>query len=446
MVSEWPGWLKVAADRAQVGMMSSGVGRHSTNLETLASLLEPDNADVGQLDLSPWRFQHAVLRFRVQDFGLKLMPSQTQTRWLWPQTFKNRALRLGRVGPSLGACHDQSPARSTYLTYPRSVYTTPPHRMSYLPIAFAIAAVAYFAVVMVWPLRTQHGRSARRSVALVVLGDIGRSPRMVYHAQSFANAGFKTYILAYKGDHVLRSSLILHVRAPPTHMRTIARANSDSPSLRRLDSPSRANQLATSRVCIPSDAVGVGGWTAQSVIPAVCAMQGRRRRVGLAARPAVAGPGRARLRVCAGEDHLTQQGITVNSLVPRQALTRSRSISPTTPEQNPPAIPTLPLATLAAKLRGSRLVVDWHNTGYSILALRLGHSHPVVRIARWSVARLCVHPPCPTPLTHSPRRRIEHTFGRNAYAHLCVTEAMKSKLMEEVGLRLALATEDMAWL
>lgn len=38
-----------------------------------------------------------------------------------------------------------------------------------------------------------------RSVAIVVLGDIGRSPRMMYHAESFASHDFNTYIIAYKG-------------------------------------------------------------------------------------------------------------------------------------------------------------------------------------------------------------------------------------------------------
>jgi hypothetical protein len=38
-----------------------------------------------------------------------------------------------------------------------------------------------------------------RTVAIVVLGDIGRSPRMMYHAQSFASHDFTTYIIAYRG-------------------------------------------------------------------------------------------------------------------------------------------------------------------------------------------------------------------------------------------------------
>jgi beta-1,4-mannosyltransferase len=43
------------------------------------------------------------------------------------------------------------------------------------------------------------GTPSYRTVAIIVLGDIGRSPRMMYHAESFASHGFNTYIIAYKG-------------------------------------------------------------------------------------------------------------------------------------------------------------------------------------------------------------------------------------------------------
>lgn len=53
--------------------------------------------------------------------------------------------------------------------------------------------------------------------------------------------------------------------------------------------------------------------------------------------------------------------------------------------QNPPSIPTLALVWLFAKIRGSKIIIDWHNTGYSILALRLGDEHILVKFARASV-------------------------------------------------------------
>jgi hypothetical protein len=48
-----------------------------------------------------------------------------------------------------------------------------------------------------------HGRKppARRSIAVLVLGDVGRSPRMMYHAQSLAENHFDTYLIGYSGEY-----------------------------------------------------------------------------------------------------------------------------------------------------------------------------------------------------------------------------------------------------
>jgi beta-1,4-mannosyltransferase len=80
--------------------------------------------------------------------------------------------------------------------------------------------------------------------------------------------------------------------------------------------------------------------------------------------------------------------------------------------QNPPTIPTLQVAWLAARLRGARLVIDWHNLGYTILALRLGRRHIVVRLARW----------------------LEMIGGRLADAHLCVSRGFSRFLAERFKL------------
>ena len=77
--------------------------------------------------------------------------------------------------------------------------------------------------------------------------------------------------------------------------------------------------------------------------------------------------------------------------------------------QNPPALPTLVVARLAAWLRRARLVVDWHNLGYRMLALRLGDGHLAVRAARW----------------------LEASAGRAADAHLCVSAAFSALLARE---------------
>lgn len=50
-----------------------------------------------------------------------------------------------------------------------------------------------------WYVLKPRNYHSFRSVAILVLGDVGRSPRMMYHAQSFAENGFVTDIVGYKG-------------------------------------------------------------------------------------------------------------------------------------------------------------------------------------------------------------------------------------------------------
>ena len=106
--------------------------------------------------------------------------------------------------------------------------------------------------------------------------------------------------------------------------------------------------------------------------------------------------------------------------------------------QNPPAIPTLLVAWIVARLRCARLVIDWHNFGYTLLGaysrvvlmsdnrwrhrdpLTSGHHpgmtygarHPLVRVSRW----------------------YERTLGRRADASLCVTRAMSEHLRSTWGI------------
>lgn len=79
--------------------------------------------------------------------------------------------------------------------------------------------------------------------------------------------------------------------------------------------------------------------------------------------------------------------------------------------QNPPAFPTLAVTWFTLKTRQVRLVVDWHNLGYTMLSLRLGRWHPAVRLARWYERRdarivdanLCV--------SHALATFLQHRFG-----------------------------------
>lgn len=65
-----------------------------------------------------------------------------------------------------------------------------------------------------WFILRPHARPIMRSVAILVLGDIGRSPRMMYHAESFATNGFQTFIVGYSGMpiSVLVADVCSHAR------------------------------------------------------------------------------------------------------------------------------------------------------------------------------------------------------------------------------------------
>lgn len=74
--------------------------------------------------------------------------------------------------------------------------------------------------------------------------------------------------------------------------------------------------------------------------------------------------------------------------------------------QNPPSMPTLLLAQLLSIALNSRLVIDWHNFGYSILEMERPKGSGLVRFAE----------------------RYEKLLGRKADVHLTVTKAMAQEL------------------
>ncbi|KAK0478130.1 mannosyltransferase [Armillaria novae-zelandiae] len=180
-----------------------------------------------------------------------------------------------------------------------------------------------------------------RSVAILVLGDIGRSPRMMYHAESFAENGFETNIIGYSGSTPI-------------------------PSLQRL--PVAFRHLPQLPTCF-------------------------RRLPFIFFAP---------LKI------VHQIASVLLELLVR---------IPKPPEfilvQNPPSIPTLAIVYFVGRIRGCKVIIDWHNLGYSILAIKLGPDHLFVRIAKW----------------------VEATFGRSAYAHLFVTQAMCDFLVKEWDLQ-----------
>ena len=77
--------------------------------------------------------------------------------------------------------------------------------------------------------------------------------------------------------------------------------------------------------------------------------------------------------------------------------------------QNPPAVPTLFVSWLAARLRGSRLVIDWHNLSHTIAAVKLGEHHRAVKAVR----------------------RSERRWAARADGHLAVSQALAGWLSRE---------------
>ncbi|KAJ3305609.1 hypothetical protein HDV03_001254 [Kappamyces sp. JEL0829] len=81
--------------------------------------------------------------------------------------------------------------------------------------------------------------------------------------------------------------------------------------------------------------------------------------------------------------------------------------------QNPPAIPTLALFQLTSFVRRVPLIIDWHNFGFSIMALDKPKSSMVVKLAML----------------------YEIYLGSWASAHLTVTKAMGALLKQEWGVK-----------
>lgn len=213
----------------------------------------------------------------------------------------------------------------------------------WLVIIFAISSLVLL------NLPTQYGgiigkdRSANR-VQILVLSDIGRSPRMQYHALSVARHGVQVDLIGYR-----ESDIHPDILANPNAIKVYA-----------LD-------------------------------PAPAYLQTKDKRLFL-----LYGP----LKV------VFQIWTLWLALGYRTKPARWMLV------QNPPSIPTLVVAYVVCFLRHTRLVIDWHNFGYSILTLRLGSLHPLVQISRL----------------------YEKVFARSANAHFCVTNAMARVLERDYDI------------
>ena len=179
--------------------------------------------------------------------------------------------------------------------------------------------------------------------AVIVLGDLGRSPRMQYHAVSLAAAGADVDLVGLDGAPVVP-------------------AVSANARIRCHRLPDRA-------------------------------FAGRRKR---GVRRYVWG---SALRACLQASRLF--GTLMRMPKPDVILV-----------QNPPAVPTLSIAWLAARLRGSRLVIDWHNLSHTIAAVKVGEHHRVVKALK----------------------RSERRWAKRADGHLAVSRALAGWLLREFNV------------
>lgn len=185
----------------------------------------------------------------------------------------------------------------------------------------------------------------RKHVALVVLGDLGRSPRMQYHALALADAAVDVDLIGYAGTPVYRS-----VRENPKII------------CHHLGSPGISSRHKLPRMMF----IFYSAWRLFNQM-------------------------------------IQLLWILVLGLRKPDILIL----------QNPPAIPTLLVAVVVARLRFAKIVVDWHNFGYAMLALKLGFNHWIVRLACW----------------------YEKLLGSRADGHFCVSSAMQKELESKWGIK-----------
>ncbi|KAF2436208.1 putative beta-1,4-mannosyltransferase [Tothia fuscella] len=218
--------------------------------------------------------------------------------------------------------------------YDSRIDSTPPRRQSEDRLAAALKTEDV-------PTESSKGVV---SVQIVVLGDIGRSPRMQYHALSIAKHGGRVDIIGYQESDILPEIL----ETPLINIIPI------SPAPKVFQTSNNLLFLLVAPL---------------KVLWQICSLY---YVLGYCTKPA------------------------------KWMLV-----------QNPPSIPTLAISRIICCLRATNLVIDWHNFGYSILALKMGESHRLVKFAK----------------------ALEVYWSRSATAHLTVTNAMARVLKNDFDIQ-----------
>ncbi|EAQ87768.1 hypothetical protein CHGG_04387 [Chaetomium globosum CBS 148.51] len=209
---------------------------------------------------------------------------------------------------------------------------------SFLFCVWCLSALTLYLMYSVTKYEEPKAGSPKKpvSVHVLVLGDIGRSPRMTYHALSIAKHGGKVNLIGY-----------LETSPHPDVV------NNPNITLMALPAPPRRPPSVPFILFAP--------W-----------------------------------KVLYQAYHLFH--LLARALPPAEWIL----------VQNPPTIPTLAIASVICGLRNSKLIIDWHNYGWTILAGTRGANHPLVALSKL----------------------YECYFGRMGHLHLTVTNAMAWQLRQ----------------
>lgn len=241
---------------------------------------------------------------------------------------------------------------------PPNIWTDP---ITFLAL-FSIAIVPYTVLAIVFILYTRSKPLRKKSSIVLVLGDFGRSPRMMYHAQSLVDHGWDTYVVAYGDTAPIASLTAAGAGAAAAHP---GRPAAVKPSTGSAAEPGNGGDD-------PKAVKGRCHFHYLSPLTALLSLP-----LPWAARAAI---------------RLVHQCFAVLYIIWVQIPCHTEYII----VQTPPAIPTLMLVQIAAMVSGSKVVVDWHNTGWSVLAQRLGSFKGLMWLAksyvffqRWSRGVVC---------------------------------------------------------
>ncbi|KTW26408.1 hypothetical protein T552_02889 [Pneumocystis carinii B80] len=183
-------------------------------------------------------------------------------------------------------------------------------------------------------------KKGRRSICLVVLGDLGRSPRMQYHALSLSKQGFEVNLVGYQGSMLfpnIEESENIHIIYIPFEPKIVNKCH---------------------------------------LLPFI-----------------LSGP----IKV------FFQAFFLFSALFYLPQSTEYLIL------QNPPSIPSFGVTRLICSMRSIKLIIDWHNLGYTVLSLKLGPKHILTLLYRW----------------------YERVFGNCADIHFTVSYAMTTFLKEK---------------